>query len=84
MVRVSKTRRAGRRTLNMLAVATLTGLSMAGLSQEGCAFHWGVKQSYRSYIKGKVAKGNWNDTTGIGFDPHLGARSQCRGNRGAA
>jgi hypothetical protein len=27
----------------------------------------GVKQSYRSYIKGKVAKGNWNDTTGIGF-----------------
>gem|GEM_PF-5915820 len=45
MVRVSKTRRAGRRTLNMLAVAALTGLSMTGLSQaqaqEGCAFHWG-------------------------------------------
>lgn len=29
--------------------------------------HWGVKQSYRNYLHGNVAKGGWK-TTGVGFE----------------
>ena len=32
-----------------------------------CSFNWGVKQSYRSYIQGPVAKGRWETQGGAGF-----------------
>ena len=60
-----------RRICNALAISALVALPMVGPSpaqaQEGCAFNWGVKQSYRAYIKGNIARGHWDDTTGIGF-----------------
>lgn len=31
-----------------------------------CTWNWGIKQSFRSYIKGKIARGGWG-ASGIGF-----------------
>ncbi|WP_448859864.1 HtaA domain-containing protein [Corynebacterium propinquum] len=38
----------------------------AAHAAEHCTFNWGIKQSYRNYIQGPVAKGGWG-ADGIGF-----------------
>lgn len=59
-----------RRAVSLFFVPALVGLPLAlapqADAQEGCAFNWGVKQSFRSYIKGSTAKGSWTGS-GIGF-----------------
>ncbi|TQE42519.1 hypothetical protein EJK80_12075 [Corynebacterium phoceense] len=61
-----------RRILGTLAASTLIALPSVALnapvaSAAGtCSWNWGIKQSYRSYIQGQVAKGQW-ETDGIGF-----------------
>lgn len=61
-----------RRILGTLAASALIALPSVALnapvaSAAGtCSWNWGIKQSYRSYIQGQVAKGKWQ-TDGIGF-----------------
>lgn len=59
-----------RRAVGLFFVPALVGLPLAlapqAHAQEGCAFNWGIKQSFRSYIKGPVAKGGWTGS-GVGF-----------------
>lgn len=66
------------RTLSRRAVASIFALSLTSLSAlavafvphahaaEQCSFNWGIKQSYRNYIQGPVARGGWG-ADGIGF-----------------
>lgn len=66
------------RTLSRRAIASSFALSLGSLSAmavafaptahaaEQCTFNWGIKQSYRNYIQGPVAKGGWG-ADGIGF-----------------
>ena len=66
------------RTLSRRAIASSFVVSLGSLSAmavafapaahaaEHCTFNWGIKQSYRNYIQGPVAKGGWG-ADGIGF-----------------
>lgn len=66
------------RTFSRRAIASSFALSLGSLSAlavaftptahaaEQCSFNWGIKQSYRNYIQGPVAKGGWG-ADGIGF-----------------
>lgn len=66
------------RTLSRRAIASSFVISLGSLSAmsvafapaahaaEHCTFNWGIKQSYRNYIQGPVAKGGWG-ADGIGF-----------------
>ncbi|TVU56140.1 hypothetical protein FQK23_10090 [Corynebacterium aurimucosum] len=35
-------------------------------AETSCTWNWGIKQSFRSYIKGNIARGGWG-ASGIGF-----------------
>ena len=35
-------------------------------AETSCTWYWGIKQSFRSYIKGNIARGGWG-ASGIGF-----------------
>lgn len=50
-----------------LAVLPLTFAAPTAQAASGqCSFEWGIKNSYRSYIRGPIAKGAWKGD-GIGF-----------------
>ncbi|WJY88845.1 HtaA domain-containing protein [Corynebacterium confusum] len=46
--------------------AAFTVATPAAHAAGTCEFNWGIKQSYRAYIQGNVAKGGWGGD-GIGF-----------------
>ncbi|MCQ9342949.1 HtaA domain-containing protein [Corynebacterium kozikiae] len=60
-----------RRKASLLAASLLaTAISIPALSTpaqaQTCEFRWGIRESYRSYIQGPVARGGWG-ADGIGF-----------------
>ncbi len=50
----------------MAAFAPLLSSTPVAHADEACTWNWGLKQSFRSYIKGNIARGGWG-ANGIGF-----------------
>lgn len=76
MTVVATSRNIRTRIIGLLSVPALVGLPLLALpvttapvahAQSTCSFQWGVKQTFRSYIQGPIAKGNWNSSTDVGF-----------------
>ncbi|BDZ39107.1 HtaA domain-containing protein [Microbacterium suwonense] len=65
-----------RSALLLAAVATLVPIclvSAPAAAAEGCSIEsgtmtWGVKESFRSYISGSIAKGSWEATAGATYE----------------
>ncbi|AJI79407.1 HtaA domain-containing protein [Corynebacterium singulare] len=51
-----------------LALGAVPFLNSAPVAhaETSCTWNWGIKQSFRSYIKGNIARGGWG-ASGIGF-----------------
>lgn len=76
MVSAAKSHSARKKVLSLLSVPAIVGLPLLGAplafapaahAQSNCSFNWGIKQTYRNYIKGNIAKGNWDSSSGVGF-----------------
>ncbi|MCS4535894.1 HtaA domain-containing protein [Corynebacterium sp. HS2168-gen11] len=76
MTVVATSRNVRTRIIGLLSVPVFVGLPLLALpvttapvahAQSTCSFQWGVKQAFRSYIQGPIAKGNWNSSTDVGF-----------------
>lgn len=50
----------------MAGFAPLLSSTPVAHADEACTWNWGLKQSFRSYIKGNIARGGWG-ANGIGF-----------------
>ena len=50
----------------MTGFAPLLSSTPVAHADEACTWNWGIKQSFRSYIKGPIAHGGWG-ANGIGF-----------------
>ena len=48
------------------AFAPLLSSAPVAHADESCTWKWGIKQSFRSYVKGNIAHGGWG-ANGIGF-----------------
>lgn len=53
-------------TLICAPIVATIGDTPVAFATSTCEFNWGIKQSYRQYIQGPVAKGGWGGD-GIGF-----------------
>lgn len=50
-----------------LAAESMGECTDTHLAVTGGSFNWGIKQSWRDYVEGRVAKGGW-ETTGVGYN----------------
>ncbi|APT93321.1 hypothetical protein CPHO_10935 [Corynebacterium phocae] len=64
------------RALGIISAAAIGSLSLFGaptvntpeaMAQGTCAFNWGIKESWRYYLQGPIANGNWDKNSGVGF-----------------
>src|SRR5690554_3818989 len=54
--------------LGLVAAPAASAAAAEGCSVESGTMTWGVKESFRSYISGSIAKGSWEATDGATYE----------------